>query len=188
MGLVAKLLSFTRLTRNSAEVSDVKVDRGGGDTRTLEHFSAPGDDSHPLPGDYVAALSQAGTGREAAVGYLDPLNNPKAGPGEKRIKARDASTGLDVVDVWLKSDGTAITENANGSSTLAPDGSITGTNNNGSFSLQSGGAFVVNGVTISPNGDVDIPSSLTVNSKEIADHGHDINSGSSAPGPTGGNN
>ena len=84
MGYVAKLLSFVREIRNGANVSDAKVDRGGSDIRTVEHFSAPGDDSHPLPGDYAHTEPQAGTGRDSAVGYLDPLNEPVAGPGEKR--------------------------------------------------------------------------------------------------------
>ena len=205
MGRVAAILEFVRALRNDVKVSDVKVDRGGGDNRTLEHFADSGDDSFPLPMDYVASVDQDGTGRESAVGYLDPLNEQKATAGDKRIYARDPATGAQVVEVWLKSDGTASTENDNGSSVLAPDGSVTGTspngsftlaadgsvtgtNANGSFVLQAGGNFVVNGVTIAANGDVTIPTSLTLASKEIAGHDHGINGGSSAPGPTGANN
>jgi len=76
--------------------------------------------------------------------------------------------------VWLKNDGTAITANDKGSVELSPDGSIKGTNDNGSFELQAGGDFVVNGVTIAANGDVTIPSSLTLNGKELAEHDHPI--------------
>jgi hypothetical protein len=156
----------------STATSDVVVDRGGGDSRTAQHFGAPGDDSHPLPGDFVATTGQAGTGRDSAVGYIDPLNTQTAQPGDKRIYARDAATGEQVGEVWLKSDGTATIVNDNGTFTLAPTGSITGSNANGSFVLQAGGAFVVNGVTIAANGAVDIPSSLTLAGKQIAGHTH----------------
>ena len=59
MGRVAKLLSFVRLTRNNAKVSDVKIDPGGGPNITVEHFAAPGDDSFPLKTDYVVKIGRA---------------------------------------------------------------------------------------------------------------------------------
>ena len=70
MGRIAKLLSFLRTSRNEAKISDVKVDPGGGPNITAEHFAAAGDDSHPLPGDYVALNTDSGSGRESAIGYL----------------------------------------------------------------------------------------------------------------------
>ena len=169
MGRIARLISFVRATAGNAKTSDVKVDSGGGDNRTAQHFSAPGDDSFPLPGDYVQLDSQAGTGRDSATGYLDPDNEQKANAGDKRIYARDANTGDEVVEVWLKNDGTAevrndegviilspngtiSASNGSGSFTLSNSGSITGANNNGSFSLESGGDFVVNGAVIDTNG------------------------------------
>jgi len=187
MGRIAKLLSFVRSLAGDAKVSDVKVNPGGGANVTAQHFSTPGDDSHPMPGDYVATVPVQRTGSEVAVGYLDPLNEPKALSGDKRIYARDAD-GVVIVEVWLKNDGTALTSNANGSSTLSPDGSQKGVNANGSFELQANGNFVVNGVTIDTSGNVTIPTSLTLGGKEIAGHDHAIDSGSSAPGPTGPNN
>jgi len=188
MGRIAKLLSFVRTTRNGANVSDVKVNPGGGGNITAEHFSSPGDDGHPLVTDYVALNTDAGTGREYASGYIDPLNAPVALPGDKRIYGRD-SAGAAVVQVWLKNTGEAVLSNDNGSYTLAPSGTvtietgpvtlvvatggaITGSNGAGVFELQAGGDFVVNGVTIAANGDVTIPTSLTVNSKEMAEHTH----------------
>lgn len=188
MGRVAALLEFVRALRGDVKVSDVKVDRGGGDNRTLEHFADSGDDSFPLPTDYVASVDQTGTGRESAVGYLDPLNEQKSTVGDKRIYARDPETGAQVVEVWLKSDGTAVTENANGSATLAPDGSHVLTNANGSIVLQVDGTVNINGVTIDKDGNVVIPTSLTLAGKEIAGHDHGITGGSSAPGPTEANN
>ncbi len=188
MGWVAKVLSFVRVVRNKANISDVQVDTGGGPNVTPEHFAPPGDDSFPLDTDYATGHNVQQTGRVAVTGYIDPLNTPKAQKGEKRIYARDENTGAVVVEIWLKNDGTGTLFNDNGSFTLSPDGSIKGLNSNGSFELQAGGDFVVNGVTIAPNGDVTIPNSLNLNGKEIAEHDHAINSGSSAPGPTGVNN
>lgn len=187
MGRIGKLLSFVRAVRNGAQVNDVKLDPGGGPLITAEHFSSPGDDSHPLPGDYVRVGDVPQSGREAVTGYVDPANAHKAQPGEKRLYARDED-GAEVAEVWLKNDGTVTVVNANGSVTLSQDGSILGQNAAGSFELQASGDFVVNGVTIAADGAVTIPASLTLAGKEIAGHDHDITSGSSAPGPTGPNN
>lgn len=205
MGRIATILSFVRSLANGAKVTDVKIDPGGGANITAQHFSDPGDDSHPLTTDYAFIDDVEGTGREAVVGYVDPINEPKALAGDKRIYARDADTGVVVVEVWLQNDGTGTLSNDNGSVVLLPDGgsitttpagtfetkadgSIKGVNGGGSFELQAGGDFVVNGVIIDPNGNVTIPNSLTLAGKEIAGHDHDIDSGSSAPGPTGSNN
>lgn len=199
MGWINKILSFTRVTRNNARMSDVKIDSGGGDVITAEHYAPAGDDSHPLTTDYAQAIGIPRTGGATVVGYLDPINDPKAQPGDKRIYGRDADSGGVVVEVWLKNDGTAIVSNANGSITLRPDGSIKGDNGNGSFELQVGGDFVVNGVIIDTGGNITSPATITGNTlvgsssviadgKELVGHDHGITSGSSAPGPTGANN
>lgn len=182
MGRVGRLLSFVRA---GAGVTDVTIDRGGGDARTLQHFSPPGDDSFPLPGDSVQTADQAGTGRSSAVGYGDPVNTPTAQPGDKRIYSRDRATGEAIAEVWAKNTGEVTTANDNGSVTLAPDGSILGQNASGSFELQTSGDFVVNGVTIAADGSVTIPTSLTLNGKEIAGHDHPAGT---PPGNTGPNN
>lgn len=124
MGRVAQLLSFVRAVAGTAKVSDATVDRGAGDDRTAQHFSDTGDDSVPLPGDYAHLSGQAGEGRDSVVGYIDPANEQKAGPGEKRIYARDPSTGAQVVEVWLMGDGSAIIDNGNGSILLQDDGEV----------------------------------------------------------------
>lgn len=207
MGRLARLLSFVRLSRNGANISDVKVDPGGGPNVTAEHMADAGDDSHPLVTDYVALNSDSGSGREMVIGYLDPINTPKALVGDKRIYARIPNTGLAVVEVWLKNDGEAFISNANGSVTLRPDGgtivttpqstfdvaadgSINGDNGNGSFELQAGGDFSVNGVTIDQSGNVIVPTSLTLNGKELAEHTHSQanDSGGNAEQDTGPNN
>lgn len=206
MGRLAKLLSFTRIVKNGAKVNDVKVDPGGGPNITAEHFAPIGEDAHPLVGDYVVTNDVNGAGREAVVGYVDPLNNTKAQPGDKRIYARDED-GVVIVEVWLKNDGTAVASNENGSVMLRPDGgtvtttpestfdaaadgSIKGDNGNGSFELEGGGDFLVNGVKIDSGGNVTIPTSLTLNGKEIAEHNHSQSndSGGNTEADTGPNN
>lgn len=171
MGLIARILSFTRVERNGAKTNDVKTDTGANANITSEHFSSPGDDSNPLPQDYCINVGVTGSGRQATIGYVDTLNGPKALTGDKRIYARDAS-GVLIVELWLKNTGEAALFNDNGSVTLKPNGSIEGTNGLGVFELQTNGDFVVNGVTIAANGSVTIPNSLTLDGKEIAGHTH----------------
>lgn len=197
---IAKLLSFVRGLSNDAKVTDVVVDIGGGDNRTAQHFSAPGDDSFPLTTDYALTSDVARSGSKAVHGYVDPINDPAAQEGDKRIYGRDPNTGLSVNQVWLKSGGSVHVANDNGSVLLRADGgaltttpggtfdtkadgSIKGDNGSGSFELQAGGNFVVNNVVITPAGDITTPAavaaatmaattSLTVASKEMAGHTH----------------
>lgn len=167
MGRLARVLSFARNVKNGAKVSDVKVDPGGGANVTAEHFADPGDDSHPLPDDFVVLSPASGTGRESAIGYADTLNAPKAQPGDKRIYARDADTGAMVVEVWLKNDGTVLASNNSGSFTLNSDGSIIGTNANGQFELKTSGEFNANGAKMTTDGDV-----VTSDGISLRDHTH----------------
>ena len=160
MGGVARILSFVRRVRRGANVSDAKVDTGGGPNVTAENFSTPGDDSHPLPGDFVLLVQVQQTGRSAAAGYLDPLNEQTAGPGERRLYARD-SDGAIVSTIWLKSDGSVLAQNAGGY-----------------FELQAGGAFIANGATATTDGDV-----VTSDGVSLRDHTHIGNFGSPTSKP-----
>jgi hypothetical protein len=122
---IAELLSFTRATVDEAKISDVKVDPGGGANITARHYSAPGDDSHPLPGDSVVLVEAPGAGAQSAVGYLDPVNEGQAAAGEKRVYSRNAD-GEPVAEVWLKSDGEVLVRSIEGGSVvrIAPDGIV----------------------------------------------------------------
>lgn len=172
MGMIGRLLEFVRTTRKGAQASTSKIDPGGGFLLTCEHFSAPGDDGQPLPGDYVVTVAVPRRGGSVAVGYLDPVNAGQAGPGERRQYARD-SGGAVVVSLWLKSNGSAILSNSDGS-----------------VELQAGGDVVINGVTIDAAGNITSPGVIegdtvrTAAGIDLDNHGHPINSGSSAPGPT----
>ena len=123
MGLIASVKSFTRRVVNGVRLSDVKVDPGGGANITGEHFSDAGDDSHPLSTDYAAVILVRRSGGAAIVGYADPINDPVAGPGEKRIYGRDSS-GAAVNEVWLKSDGSVMISNELGGAELKADGEL----------------------------------------------------------------
>lgn len=187
MGFINRVISFVRVNRHDTDFSDVEVDPGGGAIKTAEHFEDPGGDSHPLAGDYVATVPHLGAGGVSAVGYLDPINTPKALPGEKIIYSRDTD-GVLIAQLWLKNDGTAQLSNANGSFELFPDGSIKGSNGNGSFELKNDGDFVVNTVTIDPAGNVTATSfvapNMIVGGRELDLHVHPAGD---PPGNTGPN-
>jgi hypothetical protein len=165
LGLIAEVKSFTRRTVNNIMFSDVKIDPDGGSNITVEHFANPGDDSVPLTIDKVVTVSIQRTGGEVAVGYNDPNNQQKALAGDKRIYGRN-SNGVEVNQVWLKNDGSVVIDNGAGS-----------------FEMQAGGDVVINGVTITVGGDV-----VSAGGKSLETHTHNILSGSSSPGPTGGPN
>lgn len=162
MGLIAQVKSFARAVRNGAKLSSVKVDPGGGANITGDHFADAGDDSHPLDTDYAALLSTQRSGGYAPVGYADPVNDPKAGAGEKRIYGRDPSTGLAVNEVWLKADGSVIISNALGAIELKADGSVD-----------------INGATITTIGGV-----VTALGRDLDTHLHSgVTSGGQTSGP-----
>lgn len=153
MGLIAYLRSFTR----EEQISEVKCDPGGGYNISPKHYSAPGDDGHPLEGDAVACVPTQRTGGYAAIGYIDPKNEQKAEPGGKRIYSRNTA-GAQMAEVWLKNSGEIIIQNAAGSFTISPDGDISASNGEGSILLAQDGTVNINGVEIDPDGNVDIPA------------------------------
>lgn len=156
MGRLAKVLSFIR---GAGGKSDTKCDPGGGAIRQAQHAQPPGDDSHPLPGDYAVLVELPQSGRFAAVGYVDPQNEQTAGPGERRIYAR-AADGARIVALWLKADGSASLSNASGFFTLREDGAVD-----------------INGLVIDPSGKATSPvgfdgPSMVADGKELAGHTH----------------
>ncbi len=196
MGSIARVLSFARRVIDGVFVSEAKINPDGGSNITAPHFADAGSDSHPLPTDYVATTTIRGSGREAATGYADPLNEGKSEPGEARIYGRD-SDGAPVNEVWLKGDGTVTAANDNGHIELKPDGGselvgplntfeirvdggIKGFNAAGFFELLPNGNFVVNGLIITAAGAI-----VSAGGIDLDTHVHPIIGGSSAPGPTG---
>lgn len=133
MGLIAKITEIS-----SGEITEVSADLGGNNIVTAEHVSSPGDDSQPLPTDYVALSAAAGTGRKTAVGYWDAKNAGIAGPGEKRIYSRN-SAGEIQAEAYLKNDGSVELKNSRADITLDPSGKITIHSSNGEVEVNSDG-------------------------------------------------
>lgn len=167
MGLIGTLLRFVRGTVDDAEVSEATIDPGGDANLTAQHFGAPGDDSHPLAGDYVAVAESPGTGNVHVTGYLDPANAGQAAAGEKRLYSRDGD-GAPIAVIWLKADGT-----------------IEIRNDNGSIELAAGGDVMINGVVIDTSGNVTAPGEVTAkdgpNSVGLSTHLHATAMGPSDP-------
>lgn len=167
MGRIAKVLEFIRGVGGK---SDTKCDPGGGAIRQAPHAQQPGDDAHPLPGDYAVLVETPQSGGFAAVGYVDPLNAQTAGPGERRIYAR-AADGSQVIELWLQSDGSAAMNNGTGFLVLQSDGSVN-----------------INGLIIGTDGKATSPTgfegpSMVADGKELAGHTHPgVETGSSNTG------
>jgi len=89
MGLIGTVLEFVRTLVQGRHVAETKFDPGGEPNLTAEHFAPPGDDAHPLRDDKLFAAQAPGSGAYAVVGYIDTRNAGTAGPGEKRLYARD---------------------------------------------------------------------------------------------------
>jgi hypothetical protein len=172
MGWVGKLVAFTRRGKG---VSDATADTGGGAQTAAQHFSSPGDDGAPLPGDYEAIVPQQGTGRGSAVGYVDPLNAQTAAGGEKRIYARDPK-GIQVAEFWLKGDGTIAASNENFSLVAAPTGTTTINAGDAVIVADAGGQVTINGLQITKDGNM-----ITAAGMDADKHKHAGNLGS----PTG---
>ena len=154
-GMIAKVLSTVRASRKGVPKLDVKADPGGGGNITFEQVSPAGEDSVPLPGDYLGGVSTQGTGRSFASGYNDARNVGIAESGEVRRYARDAA-GAPVSSVHLFRDGSIelVSETGESGLTLAADGSLEGFNASGSFKLEVSGDFTANGATITAAGEV----------------------------------
>ncbi len=173
MGKIAFLLSFVRSISNGVKVSRVKVDPGGGANITPEHYASPGDDSFPLEGDYVLLVATPRTGNFSVAGYLDPLNIQTAQEGEKRLYSRDSS-GAEIARVHLKNTGEVEVVNSNGFMRLLANGNVD-----------------LNGVIISPAGQITLPSgqsviadSMVVNGNELDAHIHGgVETGGGVTGP-----
>lgn len=94
MGLIGTVIEFIREQVEGEQVVHVKFDPGGEDTATADHFTPPGVDAQPLPDDYMGLAPGAGTGRWVVMGYLDPINEGTAAPGETRLYSRDSDGNI----------------------------------------------------------------------------------------------
>lgn len=170
MGRIGQVLSFLKITRGDAKTYDAKVNLAPNINVTVDHFTSAGDDSIPMSSDYCALIARRDEGRFSSVGYIDPKNQQKSNIGDKRIYARD-SNGDEIIELWLKNDGSAILSNGIGSIQLLANGTVN-----------------INGVTIDTSGNISTPASINtpsaiVNGKELAEHTHISASPGSPTGP-----
>lgn len=162
MGRVGRFLSFIKGTGRNESRSDI----GAGDIIEAVHFSPPGDDSPPMPGDYSANMENSPSGTFVAVGYIDPNNESSASPGEKRIYARGGD-GQQVSQVYQKNDGSVEISNLAGGSVL----------------MESGGDVLINGVRITTDGEIITPQGVVLNNHK---HSQGSDSNGDAEQDTGG--
>ena len=141
MGRIARVLSFVKSKIREKNFINVKCNPDAGSNVTAQHFSDSGDDSHPLPDDYVYYNGVPAKGRAAAIGYIDHKNEPKANAGEKRSYARNTD-GTPVNEVYLKNDGSVFVSNDNGSILLRPDGGSIVTTPNSTVEMDSNGNII----------------------------------------------
>ena len=146
MGRIARVLDYIKTTINGANTSRTVVDLSAGANITADQFSSAGDDSAPVNSDYAITVSIQRTGGAVVVGYLDPKNPKVSNKGERRLLGR-SQEGDKVSEIYLKNDGTITLFNDSAQTTISPNGDIIGSNNNGSYEVNSGGV-----VTLSSNG------------------------------------
>ena len=158
---LSRVISFKRVNDGASET---KIDPHGGANKTVQHLADAGEDSYPLPNDYLLFSSFDQQGGGIGHGYIDPKNQQKAAAGEKRTYARN-SGGSQVVEFWMKKDGEAIIENLNGHFIkLEPtgkasihndiadiimfvDGEIIAKNANGSINIKPDGKIITQNTT-----------------------------------------
>lgn len=154
MGRLAEVLGSQRTSDEAGEGLDVQVDPGGSSPKTVPHFADPGDDSCPLPGDFVALEDSDGSGAEQATGYADTKNAGRAKPGEAGRVGRNAQ-GKIVCSWYLLEDGTVVISNDNASFRMAQDGTVT-----------------INGVKIDKDGNVSGPGTIAADGEITAKAGN----------------
>ena len=159
MGRIAEVRSY------DSEESTVKVDMGGDDLVSADHFQPAGVDAVPLPGDSAAVEESTGAGNAKAAGYSDPTARV-ATAGEIRIYSRN-SEGEVVATVHIRSGGAI------------------------EITSGQGADIVLNGVTIDNDGNVSAPGEVTAQDGSpttavgLSTHLHGSPMGPTQP-PTGG--
>jgi len=146
VGFIATIKNFTKRA--------VKIDTGGDNIITAEHYAPAGDDSHPLTTDYALAVSTPKKGAMATIGYTDLKNDPKTSAGDKRIYARNSETGEMIAEIWAKNTGEITIKNAIGE-----------------FKIKADGDIIINGVKFEPGGII-TASSITIGGIDFATHVH----------------
>lgn len=172
----AIVVSTHREAVESKPVTEVRLDTGG-NAVTADHFDGAGEDALPLPGDVAEYGYGAPAGSLEIIGYHDPKNQGLAGPGEKRIYARNPNSGTIVCQILLGSGGAI---------------NIDGLVNGGTAVLDpSDGSWTINGVRIDKQGNITTPGEVMAMSTgpgtgvKLSTHVHPTGTGPSGPPTTG---
>ena len=104
MGLIGSFLELIRTTDGDANVTEVKVDLGGDDLLTAQHYQPSGVDSHPLPDDYILLTPGPEAGTYLIAGFIDGKNAGVSRPGDLRLYVRN-SNGTVQGELHLTNDG-----------------------------------------------------------------------------------
>lgn len=139
MGRIGTVNKVTSVTDGDESTVDITFDPGGGDDTVGTLFRPPGDDSRPLPGDFVASSSHPGGEGQAVVGFADYVNASVAKDGEVRRYSRD-SEGAVKAELHLKADGELVLKNGAVELTLGASGDVSISVPSGSLSLSVGAA------------------------------------------------
>lgn len=140
MGLLSILKEFLRSSDQGTPTPEGKFDPGDGDVTTAGHFTPPGTDAQPLPGDLAYLGDDQGRGNLQALGWQDTKNAGVAGAGEHRIYARSPA-GTVVAEIWAKADGSILVRSVLASSSveLGADGSLELANATGAVTIDASG-------------------------------------------------
>lgn len=160
--------SFERVTKDDGiQLTEVKVDVGGGQLFTLVHVDSCGEDAPPLPEDSAAMSDSTGQGTVRSAGYTDTKNAGVALGGEKRFYARSPADGSVICSGWLHGDGMIEFE-----------------------SLKTGVCFKFGLVTIDDQGNILTPGEVTAKAGTpqlvtLTQHIHPTGTGPSGPATPG---
>jgi len=148
MGLIAVVKGFERVVADDEyedHGTDVKTDAAAKDNSTVEHFSPAGIDAPPLLDcDFVGLVEGVETGNYLAIGYIDVKNAGTATAGDVRIYSRD-SAGAPVTQIVARANGEILIESQPVIVLIGSDGTVSISNNGGSFEMAADGTVSING-------------------------------------------
>lgn len=180
------LVKSTSIVTNDYGVPllEVTAQVGGEEIISAEFFPMPGEDSRPLPGDWVFLVRRPGAGRYVAIGMIDDVLLTTSA-GEKRIYSRLAD-GTIVAELKLFNGDVRAELQVydDGGSSVAKlefrqTGQVTLTNDgSGFFQMFANGDVEINGTVFAEGGDIEAPGTIdadgeiTGNGIELSTHVH----------------
>jgi hypothetical protein len=147
MGMMVVVNGTDRVIANGEDKDHgtlVTVSAAAKDDITVEHFSPPGVDAPPMPGDFAGTFEGTASGEFIAAGYVDVKNAGTAEPGDVRIYSRDAN-GAPVAEVQILGLGDISLETGTTMIEITAEGAVNIANASGSIVLAANGTVSING-------------------------------------------